>query len=153
MHTQDDACEYAVCEKGHLIVLDRVSKNCTTCNRQIVHHKCVVFGRKSTTSQLNQLYTMLRRVRELWIKNHGDDGEILDWCEGMIIAHAECGGLGVICTFRSEDSEPDEYYVRWVVLPDWSRKTVDSCPKSVWVSGRKSHFKKANAIQCCDVVS
>lgn len=151
----DDRYHWQICEKGHstLYIPGQPYEACKMCNRKMVSTGIVDENSMHPDKQWEHYESTTRKVREAWIAANGDDGEIFCWDEGTIVTHRDCGGLGVICTVPEDEYEPPQQYVRWVVIPDWSLPTKESCPKSVWVGDRNSYFKKANAIHRSDVVS
>lgn len=152
---RDDKYHWQICEKGHSMLYepDRPCTVCKICSRTIVASGVIDDNAKNSAQQWERYYKQIRKIGKKWIDAHGDDGEILEWKEGSIVTHVDCGGLGVICTCQETEYEPAEPYVRWVVVPDWSISTKESCPQSVWVSSRKAYFKKADAIPHSNVVS
>lgn len=149
----DDKYHWQICAKGHSMLHEPGSPytTCKICNRDIVSSGTINDNAKNSEKQWQRYYKQIRKISKTWIDTHGDDGEILRWEEGTIVTHVDCGGLGVICTCPEGEYEPAESYVKWVVIPDWSIPTKESCPQSVWVGSRNAYFKKAHAIPHSDL--
>lgn len=148
-----EGVEWRVCQKGHIRVWGCHDPDlpegddwaCPRCGLPQVDRGTIDQTNGDEMGAWDEAHASMARFRRQWRREHPEDTEIVCWETGTIITHKNCGGVGVVC-FCEDDYEPTAPYVRWAVLPDWTKDGGETTPQSVWLSGREQMFERTEPI-------
>jgi hypothetical protein len=144
--------KWVVCQKGHSSYPDVMKESvkdwkCPKCS--LGKFDWGLIDDRDLMFETKRFHPAQLQAREKWLEKHPDDTEIIQFREGNIITHKVCGGLGVVCTCPEGEWEPAEFYVKWVIVPDWSKSDRE---RSIWLGHRQDSFALAKPVDFSEVI-